>query len=83
MSKTDCDQWTTARLPGGGHFAWDSGGCVGGGEGSILISRKDEYMYQLIEAPDLSLACETAPGKQQNWVLGLSRSRVWAPSGEW
>ena len=58
----DCNRWD---------IAWAPGGCVGGGEGSIVAS--GDFMYQLIEAPDLTLGCETAPGVQ-NWVLGLSRA---------
>ena len=53
------------------HFA--QGGCVGGGEGTILV--EGDLMYELIEAPDLTLGCLTKPGVQ-NWVLGLLRSHT-------
>lgn len=71
FTSTDCNPW---------HVDWAPGGCVGGGEGDILIS--GDYLYQLIEAPDVSLSCLTTIG-QQNWVLGLMRSPFWAPSGSW
>ena len=61
----DCLKW---KVEGG----WFNGSCVGGGEASIIVA-EDGFMYQLIEAPDISLGCDTVPG-QQNWVLGLSRS---------
>jgi hypothetical protein len=58
-----------------------SGGCVGGGEGTIL--RSGSYLYMLIEAPDITLGCLTTPG-QQNWPLGLLRSPTFAlPTGQW
>jgi hypothetical protein len=66
FTSTDCDPW---------RIQWASGGCVGGGEGSILLA--GDFMYELIEAPDISLGCLTTPG-EQNWVLGLLR----APAGE-
>src|SRR5690349_18138593 len=58
-----------------------SGGCVGGGEGTIL--RSGSYIYMLIEAPDITLGCLTTPG-QQNWPLGLLRSPTFAfTTGQW
>ena len=73
MSRTDCMKWSS------NNFSWAPSGCVGGGEGSILKA-SDGLMYQLIEAPDISLGCE---GAKQNWVLGLSRAASWLPSGHW
>ena len=74
MSRVDCEKWTSDN------FTWGSGGCVGGGEGSILLDESDDFMYQLIEAPDKSLGC-LGPG--QNWVLGLSRAKTFLPAGQW
>ena len=74
MSRLDCEKWTD------GNFSWGAGGCVGGGEGSILLDGSDGYMYMLIEAPDKSLGC-LGPG--QNWVLGLSRAKSFLASGQW
>ena len=73
FSSIDCNRW---------NISWAKGGCVGGGEGTILAS--GDFMYQLIEAPDLTLGCETTPGTQ-NWVLGLSRAPrgAWLPTGQW
>jgi len=67
----DCNGW---------NISWATGGCIGGGEGSILIS--GDYYYELIEAPDISLICLTTEGVQ-NWVLGLLRSPALSPSGQW
>ena len=67
----DCNKWSP---PGG----WASGGCVGGGEGSIVLDQG--WMYELIEAPDESLNCK---GPGQNWDLGLLRSKTFAPAGQW
>ena len=39
-------------------------------------------MYQLIEAPDITLGCLTKPGVQ-NWVLGLVRAQSFLPSPKW
>lgn len=58
----DCTPW---------NISWAKGGCVGGGAASIL--RSGDYLYMVIEAPDISLGCLTQPG-QQNWVLGLLRA---------
>lgn len=43
---------------------------------------QDGYMYQLIEAPDITLGCLTKPGVQ-NWVLGLVRAKSFLPSPQW
>lgn len=71
FTSTDCNSW---------NISWAKPGCVGGGEGSILM--QDGYYYELIEAPDITLGCETKPGVQ-NWVLGLLRSQTFKASGEW
>jgi hypothetical protein len=42
------------RLPCRWSIDWAAGGCVGGGEGTILAS--GPFLYHLIEAPDVSLA---------------------------
>lgn len=73
FSSLDCNSW---------NISWASGGCVGGGEGSIYRGNGSDYMYQLIEAPDITLGCLTQPG-QQNWVLGLSRAPALLPTGQW
>lgn len=62
FSQLDCSSWS---------FPYAEGGCVGGGEASIL--EEDEYMYEIIEAPDLSLGCGL--GKPQWWPLGLMRAK--------
>lgn len=41
-----------------------------------------DYYYQLIEAPDITLACITTTGVQ-NWVLGILRAPYFAPTGSW
>lgn len=71
FSSVDCNPW---------NVTWATGGCVGGGEGDILIS--GDYMYELIEAPDISLGCDLTLG-QQNWVIGLMRSPNFGISGTW
>lgn len=76
MSRIDCMQWAS------NNFSWHAGGCVGGGEGTILISRVDGRMYHLIEAADRTLGCLTKKG-EQNWVLGLSRAATFLRSGQW
>lgn len=55
FSPLDCNPW---------NISWAAGGCVGGGEGSIMKS--GDYYYMLIEAPDVSLSCNTQRGVQ-NW----------------
>jgi hypothetical protein len=47
FSSTDCDHWS---------INWAAGGCVGGGEGSIMVT-PDGYLNMLIEAPDVTLGC--------------------------
>ena len=64
----DCNKWAVP---------W-KGGCIGSGEASILRSPSG-YMYEVIEATDEVLTCETALGSQW-WPLGLVRSRTWAAS---
>jgi hypothetical protein len=73
FTKLDCNAW---------NISWAPGGCIGGGEGTILPS--GDYYYQLIEAPDVSLSCIMTPGVQ-NWVLGLSRAPAasFMPTGTW
>lgn len=73
FTSLDCNKWDVS---------WASGGCVGGGEGSIYRGNGSDYMYQLIEAPDITLGCLTQPGAQ-NWVLGLSRAPALLPTGQW
>eukprot|EP01113_Clastostelium_recurvatum_P044245 TRINITY_DN7451_c1_g1_i1.p1 TRINITY_DN7451_c1_g1~~TRINITY_DN7451_c1_g1_i1.p1 ORF type:complete len:525 (+),score=77.20 TRINITY_DN7451_c1_g1_i1:11-1585(+) len=73
FSSIDCQNWNISWSP-------KNGGCIGGGEGTILIS--GDYYYQLIEAPDIELGCIITLGVQ-NWVLGLVRSPYMAPSGQW
>ena len=70
FGQVDCNAWD---------IDWAEGTCVGGGEGSIIVGT-DGYMYQLIEAPDISLSCK---GEGQNWVLGMSRSKSFSPAGTW
>ena len=74
FTSIDCNRWTGIQ--------WAAGGCVGSGEGTILVSH--DFMYQLIEAPDLTLGCDTVVGKQ-NWVLGLSRAPrgAFLATGQW
>jgi hypothetical protein len=93
FTSLDCNRWNISWAQGvfGNHllvvetllpvlFALP-GGCVGGGEGTIL--RSGSYLYMLIEAPDITLGCLTTPG-QQNWPLGLLRSPTFSfPTGQW
>ena len=74
FGQVDCNQW---NVSGG----WADGTCVGGGEGSIIVA-DDGFMYQLIEAPDVNLGCHTKEG-EQNWVLGLLRSKTFSKAGTW
>ena len=69
-SWADCMSW---------NVDWHDGKCVGGGEGSTLISSVDGYMYMLIESADVNLSCTD----DQNWVLGLLRSKTFSPSQTW
>jgi len=73
FSSLDCNVW---------NISWALGGCVGGGEGSILMS--GDFYYELIEAPDLTLGCDQTEGVQ-NWVLGLLRGPTtqFLASGGW
>jgi len=69
FSSLDCNKWQTT---------WAPGGCVGGGEGTILKS--GDYYYQLIEATETNLWCQD----DQWWLLGLVRSTsLTSISGEW
>lgn len=72
FSYLDCNKW---------NVSWANKTCVGGGEGTTIIG-DDGYKYMIIEAPDLSLGCDTTPGVQ-NWVIGLVRSQTWAQSDKW
>ncbi|CAF1186692.1 unnamed protein product [Didymodactylos carnosus] len=73
FSSLDCNGWNITWSP--------QSLCVGGGEGSM--AKSGDYFYHLIEAPDITLNCDTTLG-EQNWVLGLLRSpRLSARSGEW
>jgi len=74
FTSLDCNQWKGVQ--------WAAGGCVGSGEGTITVS--GDFMYQLIEAPDITLGCETTIGVQ-NWVLGLSRAPrgAFLATGQW
>lgn len=90
----DFVSWNTtgAGLPGDAIFAaadcegwnvtWAAGGCIGSGEASILRDPRSGYMYEVIEAADGGLTCDTSWGGQW-WPLGLVRSRTWAPSPRW
>eukprot|EP00048_Salpingoeca_helianthica_P015796 m.228656 g.228656 ORF g.228656 m.228656 type:complete len:388 (-) comp17552_c0_seq1:53-1216(-) len=71
FASIDCNPW---------NISWAKGGCVGGGEGTMLYS--NGYYYHLIEAPDVSLGCFMTVG-QQNWVLGLLRSPAFTHAGTW
>jgi hypothetical protein len=78
FSSLDCRDWAVP---------WAAGGCIGSGEASILrgpgtAGSSSAYMYQVIEAADRELGCETGWDTQW-WPLGLVRSRTWAPSGQW
>jgi len=59
FDKYDCQPW---------NVPWDSNGCRGGGQASIL--KDGQYYYMLIEAADKNLACTP----NQQWVYGLLRS---------
>lgn len=71
FTSADCATW---------NISWAKGGCVGGGEGTMLF--QNGTFHHLIEAPDISLGCLTTPG-QQNWVLGLLRSPTFRPTLGW
>jgi hypothetical protein len=72
FSKDDCNQW---------NMPWAAGGCIGSGEASILRAPSG-YMYEIIEATDVSLMCKLDAGVQW-WPMGLVRSRTFAPSPQW
>lgn len=71
FSAADCNSW---------NVPW-TGGCIGSGEASILRGPSG-YMYQVIEAADKELGCETGWDSQW-WPLGIVRSSTWAPSTHW
>lgn len=71
FSALDCNTW---------NVPW-SGGCIGSGEASI-VRAPSNYMYQVIEAADQQLGCETGIDTQW-WPLGLVRSQIWSPSPQW
>jgi hypothetical protein len=72
FSSADCAGW---------NVSWAAGGCIGSGESSSLRGPGGD-IYQVIEAADVELTCDTTPG-QQWWPLGVVRSPVWAPSPSW
>ena len=58
-----------------------AGAGAGAGAAITVTTEEGGYLYQLIEASDMSLGCL---GEGQNWVLGLSRSSAangFAPAG--
>ena len=61
FTSIDCDKW---------NVPWVGGACVGGGEGTIMVT-PDGYLNMVIEAADASLGCLTTP---QHWVIGLVRA---------
>lgn len=72
FSSIDCQNWSEN---------WASDYCVGGGEADIL--RDGDYYYQIIEAMDVALTCDTTLGAQ-NWVEGLVRAPAfYYTSGQW
>ena len=72
FSAADCAGW---------NVSWAPGGCIGSGESSSLRGPGGD-IYQVIEAADVELTCDTTPG-QQWWPLGVVRSPAWAPSPSW
>ena len=72
FSAADCAGW---GVP------WADGACIGSGEASVLRAPSG-YLYEVIEAADRELGCETAWGEQW-WPLGLVRAQTWAPSPQW
>lgn len=78
FSSLDCEHWDVP---------WAApGGCIGSGEASILRTRGggtgSGYLYQVIEAADRELGCETGWDTQW-WPLGMVRSPTWAASPQW
>eukprot|EP00040_Diaphanoeca_grandis_P043837 m.269238 g.269238 ORF g.269238 m.269238 type:complete len:470 (-) comp83218_c0_seq1:224-1633(-) len=72
FSDLDCTHW---------NVSWGVGGCIGSGEASILRTESG-YMYEVIEATDIALTCDTSRNSQW-WPLGLVRSKSWAASPQW
>ena len=73
FSHEDCKHW---------NVPWDGvNGCIGSGEASILRT-KTGYLYEVIEATDLKLTCDTN-WNEQWWPLGIVRSRSYAASPSW
>ena len=72
FSAADCAGWSVP---------WAAGGCIGSGEASALRGPSG-HLYQVIEAADRDLECETGWGAQW-WPLGLVRAPAWAPSPRW
>ena len=66
-SKRDCNKRDVA---------WQDG-CIGIGAARLL--RSGGYNYSLAEAADKSLVCQV----NQNWVVGLLRSKTYSASGAW
>ena len=72
FSAADCAGWAVP---------WAAGGCIGSGEASVLRAPSG-FLYEVIEAADKELGCETGWDSQW-WPLGLVRSAGWAPSTQW
>ena len=72
FSHEDCSGW---NVPWGG-----VGGCIGSGQASIL--RTSNYVYEVIEATDMELTCDT-DWNEQWWPLGLVRSTGYVASPGW
>jgi hypothetical protein len=72
FSHQDCAAWDVP---------WAAGGCIGSGEASVLRGPSG-FLYQVIEAADKDLVCETGWNAQW-WPLGLVRAKTWAPSPQW
>eukprot|EP00041_Stephanoeca_diplocostata_P036974 m.1375956 g.1375956 ORF g.1375956 m.1375956 type:complete len:476 (+) comp24962_c1_seq7:121-1548(+) len=73
FSDLDCSDW---------NVSWANDKCIGSGEASILRVAASGYIYEVIEAADVALTCDTQLGAQW-WPLGLVRSKQWAPSPRW
>jgi hypothetical protein len=73
FSSEDCNGW---NVPWSG-----TSGCIGSGEASILRTTSG-YLYQVIEATDIELTCDTN-WNQQWWPLGLVRSKGFTASPGW
>jgi len=70
FSRFDCNKWSTP---------WAGGGCIGSGAASVLRSPRTKYLYQIIEAADVTLVCLTKPN-QQWWPFGMVR---WTDPNSW